>query len=55
MPAIHTPAGLRHPNIVWVYGIVLPAGVRELKAKRDRLAAAGDIDAVSRATRVHSA
>ena len=30
-------AGLRHPNIVWVYGIVLPGGVRELKAKRDRL------------------
>lgn len=28
--------GLRHPNIVWVYGVVLPGGVRELKAKRDR-------------------
>ncbi|PNG99965.1 hypothetical protein TSOC_014235 [Tetrabaena socialis] len=28
--------GLRHPNIVWVYGIVLPGGVREVKAKRER-------------------
>lgn len=28
--------GLRHPNIVWVYGIVLPNGLRELKAKRER-------------------
>jgi hypothetical protein len=28
--------GLRHPNIVWVYGIVLPSGVREVKAKRER-------------------
>ncbi|GIL89538.1 hypothetical protein Vretifemale_17370, partial [Volvox reticuliferus] len=38
--------GLRHPNIVWVYGIVLPSGVREVKAKRERLDAAGDIDVV---------
>ncbi len=33
--------GLRHPNIVWVYGVVLPGGVRELKAKRDRWVTAG--------------
>ncbi|GIL42271.1 hypothetical protein Vafri_296 [Volvox africanus] len=38
--------GLRHPNIVWVYGIVLPSGVREVKAKRERLDAVGDIDVV---------
>jgi len=30
-------AGLRHPNVVWVYGIVLPGNLDEIKSKAGQL------------------
>lgn len=42
----NTLAGLRHPNVVWVYGIVLPP-VERVEALKDRLGPGQGIDAVN--------
>lgn len=43
---------VRHPNIVWVYGLVLPAMDATLAAVRNQLGPGQEIDAVKMATQM---
>lgn len=43
---------VRHPNIVWVYGLVLPAMDPTLEAVRSHLGPGQEIDAVKMATQM---